>query len=662
VLRSVIHKFYLIGGLLVLSFLVGYAQLAFFLHHETQSATRGQKAVFLEREIRSLKENFFEMRLWEKTLFSQEHPEANKKFGQLMVLINTNLANLKTQPIGTNIQKGLAKISQLVTQYEKEFNRIIQLRTEQRLGQTLLDSDYQSLSSNVLRSNEVSLLRPLINLSHFQKNYLSNHRESEYYALNVVMESLENRLIRKALMDERLKGYVDTYRKILDHDFILEKEIQKLNRHFDNISIELTSNFARISKLAGDILKAEIYEAEGLRIHLNRSFIISMALSAICVLLIFAVMARQIVNPIRVIAKVAEDVRFGNINARFIAKGRQNDEVVRLGLDFNRMLDTLDKNNKQLVAYQNELENKVRELASREVELQNHRQHLEELIEERTVDLKKINIELQQEIDERETAEEALRLAHRDLAQKASDLEEANKELSQYAYAISHDITTPLRAIHNYADFLKEDLEASLDGDQKMYLDGLVEAVGQGEELVEDLLELSRISGTSGQIKTIDVGRFLHELIDFLDLSVDVEVVLAEDWPSIDATPTLLRQIFQNLIINAIKFNRSSGKRVEIDWRLAGQERYEFCVRDNGIGIEPRYHEQIFHVFQRLHSREEYKGTGIGLAIVKKAVSKLYGTVSIKSEPGRGSSFFVTLPKIQKENKNEQETLRSSHG
>jgi signal transduction histidine kinase len=270
-------------------------------------------------------------------------------------------------------------------------------------------------------------------------------------------------------------------------------------------------------------------------------------------------MARQIVNPIRVIAKVAEDVRFGNINARFIAKGRQNDEVVRLGLDFNRMLDTLDKNNKQLVAYQNELENKVRELASREVELQNHRQHLEELIEERTVDLKKINIELQQEIDERETAEEALRLAHRDLAQKASDLEEANKELSQYAYAISHDITTPLRAIHNYADFLKEDLEASLDGDQKMYLDGLVEAVGQGEELVEDLLELSRISGTSGQIKTIDVGRFLHELIDFLDLSVDVEVVLAEDWPSIDATPTLLRQIFQNsLELNHVTMSKYS--------------------------------------------------------------------------------------------------------
>ena len=163
------------------------------------------------------------------------------------------------------------------------------------------------------------------------------------------------------------------------------------------------------------------------------------------------------------------------------------------------------------------------------------------------------------------------------------------------------------------------------------------------------MLELSRISGATGRIETIDLERFLHELIDFLDLSADVEVVLRDDWPSIDANPALLRQIFQNLIINAIKFNLSSGKRVEIDWRPVGQEHYEFCVRDNGIGIEPRYHEQIFRVFQRLHTREEYEGTGIGLAIVKKAISKLHGSISIKSELGKGSSFLVTLPNTQKE-------------
>jgi light-regulated signal transduction histidine kinase (bacteriophytochrome) len=235
------------------------------------------------------------------------------------------------------------------------------------------------------------------------------------------------------------------------------------------------------------------------------------------------------------------------------------------------------------------------------------------------------------------------------LAKKASDLEDANKELSQFAYAISHDIMTPLRAIHNYADFLREDLAEILKGNHKLYLNGLVNAVGQGQELVEDLLELSRIGETPGQNAIIDMGQFLDELIDILDPPADVAVVLGNNWPNIDANRTLLRQIFQNLIINAFKFNRSSQRRVKIDWRPVGQERYEFCVRDNGIGIDPRYHEQIFRVFQRLHTREEYEGTGIGLAIVKKAVGKLHGTITIDSEFGRGSSFFVTLPKTQKE-------------
>ncbi len=244
---------------------------------------------------------------------------------------------------------------------------------------------------------------------------------------------------------------------------------------------------------------------------------------------------------------------------------------------------------------------------------------------------------------------EALPEAHRDLELRTVELERANKELSQYAHAISHDIMAPLRAIHNYADFLREDLEATLDGDQKMYLEGLGRAVRQGERLVEDVLEFSRIGGRSMSIETIDMGAFFRELIKSLDLSPDVEVVMRDDWPSIDTEPLFLRQIFQNLIDNAIKFNRSKSRRVEIGWHPVGKESYKLFVRDNGIGIEPRYQEQIFHVFQRLHSNEEYDGTGIGLATVSEAINRLQGSVSVESEPGKGSTFFVTLPGAQKE-------------
>ena len=262
------------------------------------------------------------------------------------------------------------------------------------------------------------------------------------------------------------------------------------------------------------------------------------------------------------------------------------------------------------------------------------------------------NAQLEQEIAERERVEKQLQ-------QQATKLEETNAELYQYAYVVSHDLKTPLRAIHNYADFLRQDLEATLAGGQKAYLDGLACAVQEAEELVEDLLELSRVGRHSVPTEMIGIGAFLRELVASLDLTANAEILIASDWPTIYVEPVLLRQIFQNLIDNAIKFNDAPLKRVELGWRPTpslssdgdgegaggeGRRVYEFFVRDNGIGIDPRYHEQIFGVFERLHAREEYEGTGIGLAIVKKAASKLGGSVRVESKLDEGSTFFVALP------------------
>jgi len=246
-------------------------------------------------------------------------------------------------------------------------------------------------------------------------------------------------------------------------------------------------------------------------------------------------------------------------------------------------------------------------------------------------------------------AKEALQKARDGLEQEVTarteELKQANEELTEYASAVSHDLKTPLRAIRNYADFLREDLEGTLDGDQKQYLDGVGRAALEADTLVGDLLVYSRIGRMGVSIETIDIGVFLRQLIDSLPLPPDTDIIMSDNWPSIDAESVLIRQIFQNLIDNAIKFNNSPEKRIELGWQALENQLYEFFVRDNGIGIEPRHQEQIFRVFERLHTKEEYDGTGIGLPIVKKAAEKLRGSVRVESKPEKGSTFFVILPK-----------------
>lgn len=257
-------------------------------------------------------------------------------------------------------------------------------------------------------------------------------------------------------------------------------------------------------------------------------------------------------------------------------------------------------------------------------------------------------IETLQNITERKDAEAALLRSHNQLEervrQRTSELCEANEELSHYAYAVSHDLRSPLRATRNYADFLEEDLAATLNDEQRSYFAGMRQALRHGEDLVSDLLALSAIGRTAMSPQLTPLDEFLSELIDGMALPDDQCVRLTPDWPSILVERTLLAQVLRNLIGNGLKFNRSAQKIVEIDWQEAPDACIAITVRDNGIGIEARFFEQIFGIFQRLHTRSEFEGTGIGLAIVRKAAQQLHGSVQLASAPGAGSCFTLIMP------------------
>ena len=258
-----------------------------------------------------------------------------------------------------------------------------------------------------------------------------------------------------------------------------------------------------------------------------------------------------------------------------------------------------------------------------EAELKVYHGNLEQLVRQRTAELAQ---------------------AHAELVSKAAILEQANEELSQYAFVASHDLRARLRAVRNYADFLREELEPALNDEQRSYFEGLGSALRHGDELVNDLLEFSRIGNAIITVQPIALKSFLAELSGSLEISPGDELLVADSLPVILVDQTLLAQIFSNLVVNGFKFNRSPAKRVEIG--VAGERdgMCEFFVRDNGIGIDSRYHDRIFKMFKRLHTHKEFEGTGIGLAIVKKAVAKMHGSVRVESEPGAGSTFIVTLP------------------
>jgi len=249
------------------------------------------------------------------------------------------------------------------------------------------------------------------------------------------------------------------------------------------------------------------------------------------------------------------------------------------------------------------------------------------------------------DITEIKQAQAAERLAQMQLAAKIVQLEQKNQELDQFVYAASHDLKAPLRAISNYSDFLQEDLGGSLSGEQKRYLEGLKTAAGQGQALIDDLLEYSRVGRTERKAERIDMPPMINEVKAFLNLDPEIDLTVQKDWPVFETDRLLLMQILKNLVGNAVKFNHSDTKRVDIGWRQTNANGFiEIFVRDNGIGIDPQYQQQVFGIFQRLHTENEFEGTGIGLAVVKKAAMELGGEVRVESTQGKGSTFYVEIP------------------
>ena len=224
-------------------------------------------------------------------------------------------------------------------------------------------------------------------------------------------------------------------------------------------------------------------------------------------------------------------------------------------------------------------------------------------------------------------------------------LVQRNKELDTYTHVVSHDLRAPLRAMINYSRFLQEDSADQLDELGLEYIDGIIDSAQRMDRLVKELLEYSRIGRMKLELVEIDMGVFLEQLVDYLNFREKAEIKLPESAPTIWGFQLRIEQIFSNLLSNAVKFHKNGSQPViRMDWADKGKY-WDFSVKDNGIGMQNDHLSKIFDVFQRLHTQDEYDGTGIGLSIVKKAVEEHGGNVSVDSIPGQGSTFTISIPK-----------------
>jgi PAS domain S-box-containing protein len=241
--------------------------------------------------------------------------------------------------------------------------------------------------------------------------------------------------------------------------------------------------------------------------------------------------------------------------------------------------------------------------------------------------------------------------ARRALEQRVDDLARSNQELERFAYVASHDLMEPLRMMASYTQLLDRRYRAKLDADTAEFIDFIVGGARRMKQLLDDLLAYSRVGRTAGAPDVVPIGEVLDDVIDNLQVLIEEKGALVERGrlPSVRCTRTEVAQLLQNLIGNALKFQDGSHPaEVRVDAVDDGRA-WTFSVRDNGIGIAPTYFDRIFVVFQRLHERDSYGGTGIGLAICKKIVEHHGGRIWVESEPGVGTAFHFTLPHQQLE-------------
>lgn len=310
---------------------------------------------------------------------------------------------------------------------------------------------------------------------------------------------------------------------------------------------------------------------------------------------------------------------------------KQSDDEIGMFTDaFNRMLE---------------------QIQIRDVELVETKEQLETRVQRRTAELSVANEQLTKEVDERKKAEHELDILNKDLEVNIKKLSQSNQQLQEFTYIASHDLREPSRKISSFGQMLKESIEGKLNDDECENLDFMIDGANRMQQMIEALLTYSRVTTKGVAFETVDLNTVIEELKS-LELAIKLEetggqILVPNPLPSVEADPAQVRQLLQNLVANALKYHRKDTiPQVVIKAQNENNGMVRVQVKDNGIGIKQEQYKNLFIMFKRLHSRAEYEGTGIGLAVCKKIVERHQGQIGVSSIYGEGTTFWFTLPAV----------------
>ncbi|MGD9825569.1 MAG: PAS domain S-box protein, partial [Desulfobacter sp.] len=341
--RTISSKISAIAILLILLFVVNYGLLTYFLNEQKILATQMLEMSQAERKLHALNGGFYESLFWEKKVLEGKNPEAIANYGASISSIKTELRELEDFETNKTIQSKLHSIRAGILHHETIFNDAQQLKTTQNLHRTSLNTSYRSLSSNILNGDMRQFFKPLFNLNHFFIVYIMQQDEPVYHSLIMVVDYLYKKIEQIDPSDDRSKGYLLSFKNLLQEDFKLANLINNAEEHFELVNTSLLNQFDDVFTEASALFKSKYVEAESKRNNLNNMALFLTIISVTLMGFVFYLFSKTIVTPIRSLAMVMRKVREGKFDERFFWAGNKKDELIGYGYHFNIMLDTLQE-------------------------------------------------------------------------------------------------------------------------------------------------------------------------------------------------------------------------------------------------------------------------------------------------------------------------------